>query len=114
MSSSVGVLVANRMIRSGPWVWSMSDGFLVTTHIGGADELLVADVWLAEESEWDVDLAEVVKVNALAVPTTRSLTHRVMRHELHLLLSFYRTNLRLQFLCGTASSKRVRVTSRGL
>ena len=51
-------------------------------------ELGVADVSLVDEDIWDIDLAEVVKVNALAVPADRKLTYRVMQHELRLLLSF--------------------------
>lgn len=62
--------------------------FGVATHIDGPRELVVGDVWLADEDEWEVDLAEVVKVNALAVPARRSLTYQVMQNELRLLLSF--------------------------
>ena len=39
---------------------------------------------------WDINLAEVVKVNGLAVPADRKLTYRVLQHELRLLLSFLR------------------------
>ena len=62
--------------------------FGVTTRIGRAGKLEVDDVWLAEEDEWDINLAQVVEVNALAVPAKRSLTYRVTQHELRLLLSF--------------------------
>src|SRR5207248_766643 len=51
-------------------------------------DLEVADIRLADEGTWDIDLAEVVEVNALAVPADRELTYRVMQHELRLLLSF--------------------------
>lgn len=62
--------------------------FNVATSFGDSGELEVADIWLADEGTWDIDLAEVVKVNALAVPADRELTYRVMQHELRLLLSF--------------------------
>jgi hypothetical protein len=62
--------------------------FNVATHFGDGGDLEVADIGLADEGTWDIDLAEVVKVNGLAVPADRKLTYRVMRHELRLLLSF--------------------------
>lgn len=62
--------------------------FDVATQFGDSGDLEVADIWLADEGTWDIDLAEVVKVNGLAVPADRKLTYRVMRHELRLLLSF--------------------------
>jgi hypothetical protein len=62
--------------------------FNVATHFGDSGDLEVADIWLADEGTWDIDLAEVVKVNALAVPADRKLTYRVMQHELRLLMSF--------------------------
>jgi hypothetical protein len=61
--------------------------FQVATY-WDSGELEVADVSLIDEDTWDIDLAEVVKVNALAVPADRKLTYRVMQHELRLLLSF--------------------------
>ena len=62
--------------------------FWVTTRVGGSGELVVSDVGLAEESEWDVNLAQVVEVNALCVPASRPLTYQVMDNELRLLASF--------------------------
>ena len=62
--------------------------FDVATHFGASEDLEIADIQLADEDTWDIDLAEVVKVNALAVPADRMLTYRVMQHELRLLLSF--------------------------
>ena len=62
--------------------------FWVTTHVDGSGELAVSDVGLAEESEWDVNLAQVVEVNALCVPASRPLTYQVMDNELRLLASF--------------------------
>ncbi|MGH3402785.1 MAG: hypothetical protein ACRDRJ_09815 [Streptosporangiaceae bacterium] len=62
--------------------------FDVATYFGDDGDLEVADIWLADEVRWDIDLAEVVKVNGLAVPADRKLTYRVMQHELRLLLSF--------------------------
>jgi hypothetical protein len=62
--------------------------FNVATYFGDSGDLEVEDVCLAGEDTWDIDLAEVVKVNGLAVPTDRKLTYRVMQHELRLLLSF--------------------------
>ena len=60
----------------------------VAAYSGDSGDLEVADIWLADEGTWDIDLAEVVKVNGLAVPADRELTYRVMQHELRLLLSF--------------------------
>jgi hypothetical protein len=62
--------------------------YSVTTCVGGSGELVVGDVELADESEWDINLAQVVEVNALCVPADRSLTYQVMEHELRLLSSF--------------------------
>jgi hypothetical protein len=62
--------------------------FWVTTCVEGSAELVVSDVGLAEESEWDVNLAQVVEVNALCVPASRPLTYQVMGNELRLLASF--------------------------
>jgi hypothetical protein len=62
--------------------------FNVATDFGDSGVLEVEDIRLADEGTWDIDLAEVVKVNALAVPADRELTYRVMQHELRLLLSF--------------------------
>jgi hypothetical protein len=62
--------------------------FWVTTCVDGSGELVVSDVGLAEESEWDVNLAQVVEVNALCVPASRPLTYQVMDNELRLLASF--------------------------
>ena len=45
--------------------------FNVATSFGDSGDLEVADIWLADEGTWDIDLAEVVKVNALAVPADR-------------------------------------------
>jgi hypothetical protein len=62
--------------------------FNVATYFSDSGDLEVADIWLADESTWDIDLAEVVKVNGLAVTADRKLTYRVTQHELRLLLSF--------------------------
>jgi hypothetical protein len=62
--------------------------FKVATHFGASGDLEVADIELGDQDMWDIDLAEVVKVNALAVPADRDLTYRVMQHEQRLLLSF--------------------------
>ncbi len=62
--------------------------FDVATHFGGSGDLEVADIRLADEDTWDINLAEVVKVNALAVSADRELTYPVIQHELRLLLSF--------------------------
>ena len=62
--------------------------FNVATCSGSRGELEVADIQLADADMWDINLAEVVKVNGLAVPADRKLTYRVLRHELRLLLSF--------------------------
>jgi hypothetical protein len=62
--------------------------FNVATCLGASGDLEVAGISLADEDIWDIDLAEVVKANALAVPADRELTYRVMQHELRLLLSF--------------------------
>lgn len=62
--------------------------FGVATCFGKLGELEVADIQLVDEDAWDINLAEVVKVNALTVPADRELTYGVMQHELRLLLSF--------------------------
>lgn len=62
--------------------------FKVDTNFGESGELEVANIAPPDEDTWDIDLAEVVKVNALAVPADRELTYRVMQHELRILLSF--------------------------
>ena len=62
--------------------------FSVTTFLNGRGELAVDDVELADEDEWEINLAQVVEVNALCVPAKRSLTYRVMKNELRLLASF--------------------------
>ena len=53
----------------------------VATYFGGSGELEVADIWLADEDTWDIDLAEVIMVNGLAVPADRKLTYRVTQNE---------------------------------
>jgi hypothetical protein len=60
----------------------------VATYFGDSGDLEVADIGLADEGTWDIDLAEVIKVKGLAVPADRKLTYRVIQHELRLLLSF--------------------------
>jgi hypothetical protein len=62
--------------------------FWVTTRVGGSGELVVSDVRLAEEDEWEINLAQVIEVNALCVPASRPLTYQVMDNELRLLASF--------------------------
>jgi hypothetical protein len=62
--------------------------FNVVTYFGGSGDLEVANIQSAGEDEWDVDLAEVVRVNGLAVPADRDLSYRVVQHEMRLLLSF--------------------------
>ena len=42
--------------------------FSVTTFVDSKGELAVSDVELAEEDEWEINLAQVVEVNALCVP----------------------------------------------
>ena len=87
--------------------------FDVATYFGDGGDLEVADISLADEDAWDIDLAEVVKVNALAVPADRELTYRVMQHELRLLLSFLVERPETRSPCGTPTSGRVRGTSSG-
>jgi hypothetical protein len=62
--------------------------FNVATDFGDSGDLEVAAIGPADEGSWDINLAEVIEVNALAVPADRELTYRVMQHELRLLLSF--------------------------
>jgi hypothetical protein len=80
-----------------PVIWKMqkrtmpgmtSSSFNVATYLGGSGDLEVADISPPVEDTWDIVLADVVEVNALAVPADRDLTYRVMQHELRLLLSF--------------------------
>ena len=62
--------------------------FNVATCFGERGDLEVADICLADEDTWDIDLAEVVMVSGLAVPADRKLTYRVTQNEQRLLLSF--------------------------
>ena len=62
--------------------------FAVATYFGDSGNLEVADVEQVDEATWDINLAEVVQVNALAVPADRELTYRVMQNVVRLLLSF--------------------------
>jgi hypothetical protein len=62
--------------------------FNVATCHGVSGDLEVADIWIVDEDTWDVDLAEVVIVNGLAVPADRKLTYSVTQNEQRLLLSF--------------------------
>lgn len=62
--------------------------FKVATQFGHSRDLEVADISLPDEAVWEIDLAEVVKINGLAVPADRKLTYRVIQNELRLLLSF--------------------------
>jgi hypothetical protein len=95
--------------------------FNVATCLGDSGDLEVSDIWLADEDAWDIDLAEVVKVNALAVPADRKLTYRVMQHELRLLLSFLvdvprnpLTLRRVEFVASSGHVKRFISESFGL
>jgi hypothetical protein len=60
--------------------------FNVATDFGDGEDPEVADIWPADEDTWDIDLAEVVKVNALAVPADRELTYGMVQHKLRLVL----------------------------
>jgi hypothetical protein len=62
--------------------------FLVQTWFGSDGVLKAGEPKLAKEDAWDVNLAEVVRVNALAVPADRTITLPVMEHELRILTSF--------------------------
>jgi hypothetical protein len=62
--------------------------FRVTTHFAGDDVLKIADIDSPVEAEWDINLAEVIQVNALAVPVDREIIFQVMQHELRILASF--------------------------
>jgi len=62
--------------------------FAVGTHFDRSGRLLVHDVWPEGEGELEVQLTDVIRVNALAVPAKTSLRYRVLRNELRLLLSF--------------------------
>lgn len=53
--------------------------FSVATDFGDRGDLEVVDIWLADEGTWDIDLAEVVKVNAFAVPADHVLNGRHLR-----------------------------------
>jgi hypothetical protein len=78
--------------------------FKVTTRIGGIDGLeVVGDPQLTDEQVWDISLAQVIAVNALAVPAERSLSYRVLRHELRLLLSFLSDHARDSH-CGNGAA----------
>jgi hypothetical protein len=93
----------------------------VETRFADSGDLEVAGIWPAGEDIWDIDLAEMVKVNALAVPADRKLTYRVMQHELRLLLSFLvdergrpLTLRRTEFRASSAHVKRFISESFGL
>jgi hypothetical protein len=62
--------------------------FDVTTGFAPTGQLAVQHIKVAGRDKWDINLAEIIKVNALAVPADRTITYRVMKHELRLLLSF--------------------------
>lgn len=62
--------------------------FVVTMRMDSAEGLIVDDVFLNETKELNIQLTDVVRVNALAVPAKRDLKYRVLRHELRMLLSF--------------------------
>lgn len=86
--------------------------FQVATQFGHSADLEVADISLTDEATWEIDLAEVVKVNGLAVPADRKLTYRVIQNELRLLLSFLvdkpRSPLALRHADFRASSAHVK------
>ncbi len=62
--------------------------FSVATSFDSAGQLLVGDVWPEAEDELEVQLTDLVRVNALAVPARGPVKYRVLRSELRLLLSF--------------------------
>ena len=62
--------------------------FGVATYFGSARQLLVGDVWPEAEDQLEVQLADLIRVNALAVPARAPVKYRVLRSELRLLLSF--------------------------
>jgi hypothetical protein len=62
--------------------------FGVATYFDASGQLLVGDVWPEAEDELEVQLTDVIRVNALAVPARASVQYRVLRSELRLLLSF--------------------------
>lgn len=63
--------------------------FHVATRTGGIDGLeIVGKPKVIDEDVWDINLAEVIRTNALAVPADRNLTYSVFLHELQILLSF--------------------------
>lgn len=62
--------------------------FAVTTYLDAWGQLMVTDVWPEAEDELEVQLADVIRVNALAIPVKGAVNYRVLRSELRLLLSF--------------------------
>lgn len=62
--------------------------FAVATRFDRRGQLAVAGVWPGDEQELDVQLADVARVNALAVQSRKTLRYRVMQHELRLILSY--------------------------
>lgn len=62
--------------------------FGVATYFSSAGHLLVGDVWPEAEDELEVQLTDLIRVNALAVPAMVPVKYRVLRSELRLLLSF--------------------------
>jgi hypothetical protein len=62
--------------------------FECSSGYDSAGRLVVIGIWLKDEYEMLVRLADVVRVNALAVPLRVSASYRVLRHEQRLLLSY--------------------------
>lgn len=60
----------------------------VATRLDPSGQLVVADVQPEAEDELEVQLTDVIRVNALAVPAKVPVKYRVLRSELRLLLSF--------------------------
>ena len=55
--------------------------FGVATYFDASGQLLVGDVWPEAEDELEVQLTDVIRVNALAVPARASVQYRVLRTE---------------------------------
>jgi hypothetical protein len=60
----------------------------VGTHFDRSGRLVVHDAWPEGEGKLEVQLTDVIRVNALAVPAKTSLRYRVLRNEPRMLLSF--------------------------
>ena len=95
--------------------------FDVATYVADHGDLAVAGISRPHAVTWDINLAQVIGVNALAVPADRQVTFQVMQNELRILTSFLSdvpgkrlTMLRKEFRASASHIKRFLSESVGL